>query len=399
MNKSIVLGLLMAMLVPTAAFADGHAVSLDGDVRLRYEYGNEDGGGDLDNGLTSRTRINLNANVDDNTSFTAQMRHAYDFSNAGDTGDNFTIQQAYLSMKDLGSMAEFLGGWSMDIGRMNNPNLGSGRIINSADWRQDGAGPNNHDGFRLGTNLGGVDFDLHYWGNNDGSEDNDMIFNFGLGDMAGFADIGFYYVTSSSGDPGDEIVPNYMAFNINNIAKDQLMGFDLDVEFATYNPDSTFDTDVTTTDDPDGIPGSGDETTTTTTVTSNTPDGSLMTVSLGYSLDQFDISLSNTVADADWEGAVPHGTYGIADYEWTNAEGSDLDVTKIGVSTDALMDGMTVTLNYYTVASDSSGDDIGTELDLLLGFSCGTLGYASVSPDADGDDDVDYIYWQSVYNF
>ena len=37
MNKSIVLGLLMAMLVPTAAFADGH-VSLGGDVRLRYEY-------------------------------------------------------------------------------------------------------------------------------------------------------------------------------------------------------------------------------------------------------------------------------------------------------------------------------------------------------------------------
>ena len=63
MNKSIVLGLLLAMLVPTAAFADGH-VSLGGDVRLRYEYSDSAG---LDNGLSARTYINLGAKIDDNT--------------------------------------------------------------------------------------------------------------------------------------------------------------------------------------------------------------------------------------------------------------------------------------------------------------------------------------------
>ena len=359
MNKSIVLGLLMAMLVPTAAFADGH-VSLGGDVRLRYEYSSDAG---LDNGLTARTYINLGAKIDDNTSFMSQVRHGYAFSSAGGTGDNYDIQQAYLSMADLGSMASFLGGWSMDIGRMNNPNLGSGRIVNSADWSNGAAGPNNHDGFKLSTDLGGVDFDLHYWGNNDGSEDNAMIFNFGLGDMAGIADIGFYYVTA--GTAGSDVAPSWMAFNIDNIAGDQLMGVELGVEYATFDADL------------------GGE------------DGTLTVVSLGYALDQFNLHFSNSVTDAAWASvnADPHGTYGIADL----FGGSDLDATKFGVSTDALMDGMGVTLSYYNFSSDSSGDDLATELDLILDFSCGQLGYASVSPEV--GEDVDYVYWQSSYDF
>ena len=225
----------------------------------------------------------------------------------------------------------FLGGWSMAIGRMNSPNLGSGRIVNSADWTNGAAGPNNHDGFMLSTDLGGVDFDLHYWGNNDGSEDNAMIFNFGLGDMAGFADIGFYYVTT--GDDTDA-APSWMAFNIDDIAGDQLMGVDLDVEYATYDADL------------------GGE------------DGTLTSISLGYALDQFNLHFSNSVADADWAGVnnTPHGTYGIAD----NWGATDIDVTKIGVSTDGLMEGMGVTLSFYDVSTDSSGDDLGTEIDLLL---------------------------------
>mgnify|MGYP001161603558 FL=1 len=250
----------------------------------------------------------------------------------------------------------------MDIGRMNNPNLGSGRIVNSADWTNGAAGPNNHDGFMLSTDLGGVDFDLHYWGNNDGSEDNAMIFNFGLGDMAGFADIGFYYVTT--GDDTDA-APRWMAFNIDDIAGDQLMGVDLDVEYATYDADL------------------GGE------------DGTLTSISLGYALDQFNLHFSNSVADADWAGVnnTPHGTYGIAD----NWGATDIDVTKIGVSTDGLMEGMGVTLSFYDVSTDSSGDDLGTEIDLLLDFSCGQLGYAAVSPE--GAEDIDYVYWQSSYDF
>ena len=97
MNKSIVLGLLLAMLVPTAAFADGH-VSLGGDVRLRYEYSDSAG---LDNGLSARPYINLGAKIDDNTQFTSQVPHGYVVSSAGGTGDKFDIHQSYLSGPDL----------------------------------------------------------------------------------------------------------------------------------------------------------------------------------------------------------------------------------------------------------------------------------------------------------
>ena len=363
MNKSIVLGLLMAMLVPTAAFADGH-VSLGGDVRLRYEYSDAAG---LDNGLTARTYINLGAKINDNTSFSSQVRHAFDFDRgaAGGGPNAYWIQQAYLSMADLGEMAGFLGGWSMNIGRMNNPNLGSGRIVNSADWTQaPGGGPNNHEGFMLSTELGGVDFDLYRWGGNDNSDDSAMIFNFGLGDMAGFAKIGFYYATTS--DAGDSADPSWMAFNVDNIGGDALMGIDIDVEYATYDADA------------------GGE------------DGTLTSVSVGYTLDQFELSFSNSVTDLDWAGINndPHGTHGIADL----FGGADIDNTTIGVYTEGLMEGVKVTLNYITLARDSSGADMGTELDLILGFGCGDLGYASYSADGEGVD-TDYVYWQSSYKF
>ncbi|MBA4685006.1 MAG: hypothetical protein H2076_08460 [Planctomycetes bacterium] len=361
MNKSIVLGLLMAMLVPTAAFADGH-VSLGGDVRLRYEYSDNAG---LDNGLTARTYINLGAKIDDNTSFMSQVRHGYAFSSGGGTGDNYSIQQAYISIADLGNMAGFLGGWSMDIGRMNNPNLGSGRVVNSADWTNGAAGPNNHDGFMLSTDLGGVDFDLYRWGGNDNSDDSAMIFNFGLGEMAGFADIGFYYATASAAAATED--PSWMAFNVNNIGGDALMGIDIDVEYATYDADA------------------GGE------------DGTLTSVSVGYALDQFNLSFSNSVADADWAGINndPHGTHGITDL----FNGGDLDNTTIGVSTDGLMEGVGVTLNFITIARDSDGADLGSEIDLILDFSCGQLGYASFSADDAGLTDTDYLYWQSSYDF
>ena len=61
------------------------------------------------------------------------------------------------------------------------------------------------------------------------------------------------------------------------------------------------------------------------------------------------------------------------------------------------MEGMGVTLSFYDVSTDSSGDDLGTEIDLLLDFSCGQLGYAAVSPE--GAEDIDYVYWQSSYDF
>ncbi len=358
MNKSIVLGLLMAMLVPTAAFADGH-VSLSGDVRLRYEYSDSAG---LDTGLSARTYINLGAKIDDNTNFTSQVRSAFDFDVDGGS-DNYDIQQAYLSMADLGSMAGFLGGWSMDIGRMNNPNLGSGRIVNSADWSNGAVAPNNHDGFAMSSELGGVGFDLHYWGGNDGSESNTMGFVFDLGEMAGFADVGFYYLTQGGPGPAD---PSWMAFNIDNIGGDALMGIDVDVEYATSDADTGGD------------------------------DGTLTTVSVGYALDQFNLSFSNSVTDGTW-GSIdgdPHGTHGIADL----FGGADVDNTTIGVSSDALMEGVGVTLNYITLARDGSGADIGSEVDLILDFSCGQLGYASYSADTEGTD-TDYIYWQSSYSF
>ena len=359
MNKSIVLGLLLAMLVPTAAFADGH-VSLGGDVRLRYEYSDSSL---LDNGLSARTYINLGAKIDDNTTFTSQVRHGYDFTSSGGTGDNFDIQQSYLSMADLGAMATFLGGWSMDIGRMNNPDLGSGRVVNSADWNQLN-GPANHDGLKLSTTLGGVGFNLHYWGGNDGSDSNAMIFDFNLGDMSGFADVGFYYV--SAGGPG-AADPGWMAFNVDNIGGDNLMGLDLSIEYISYDADSGGD------------------------------DGTLTTISAGYQLDQFNLSVSSSVTDDLWASVNgdPHETHGIADI----VGGADIDNMTIGVSTDALMEGVEITLNFITLSTDSTGDDLGTEMDLILDFSCGSLGYASFSADDASLADTDYIYWQSSYDF
>ena len=185
--------------------------------------------------------------------------------------------------------------------------------------------------------------------------------------MAGFADIGFYYATTS--DDGAAEDPSWMAFNINNIAADVLMGIDLDVEYATYDADA------------------GGE------------DGTLTSVSLGYTLDQFNLSFSNSVTDADWAGinGDPHGTHGIADI--MGATVANIDNTTIGVSTDALMEGMGVTLNFITLSNDASGDDIGSEIDLILDFSCGQLGYASFSADDAGFTDTDYVYWQSSYDF
>ena len=138
MNKSTLLVLALAMLVPTVALADG--VTIGGDVRLRWDYTGSDSASA--NGTSAVTNIDLDAAINDNVSFAVSLRNGIAFGDGG--GGLLGLQQAYASIGDLGSASGVLAGWSLDVGRMNNPDYG--RIINSDDWAQDTA-PASSDGY------------------------------------------------------------------------------------------------------------------------------------------------------------------------------------------------------------------------------------------------------------
>ena len=66
--------------------------------------------------------------------------------------------------------------------------------------------------------------------------------------------------------------------------------------------------------------------------------------------------------------------------------------------------GVDATLNFITLAEDSSGDDLGTEVDLLLTWACTDatsmeIGYASFSSDADEGADEDFFYLGTGWSF
>ena len=366
MNKSILLGLVLAMMVPAVALADG--VSIDGDIRLRWDYGGAEGA--TSNNTGANTNLNLGSTINENISWSASVRHDMLFGAGGGAG-NFDVQEAYVSIGDLGGAASFMGGWSMSVGRMNLPNQGSGRVINSDNWDLQAA-PNNADGYHMASDMGGIGVDIYYYGGGgdpSGTGDNALGASFDLGGMGGFADIAIHYW---SGSNATNDVSN-LAVNLDNIVGDQLMGIDLDVEYATRDND-------------DG----GD-------------DGTLTSIGFSYALGDMGMTLhvSNSVADADWGGmtAAPHGTHGIADLFADN----DIDDTTIGLDFSP-MDGVDATLNFITLAEDSSGDDLGTEVDLLLTWACTDatsmeIGYASFSGEEDGAADEDFFYLGTGWSF
>ena len=203
----------------------------------------------------------------------------------------------------------------MNLGRMNHPNQGSGRVINSANWSLED-GPNSSDGYHLASDMGGIGVDLYYYGGGSspaGTADNMMGASFDLGGMGGFADIAIHYwgASDSGGDPSN------LSIDINNIGGDQLMGVDLDVEYSTRDNDTGGD------------------------------DGTLTSIGLSYDLGDMGMTVhfSNSVADADWAGmdAAPHGTHGIADLFADN----DIENTTIGLDFSP-MEGVDATLNYIT---------------------------------------------------
>jgi len=371
MNKSTLLGLALAMLVPTVALADG--VSVGGDMRLRWDYAGPETSASS-NSSSAVTNIDLGAAINDNVSFTASLRHDFAFGEAAGPGNHPApwIQEAYASVGDLGSASGMLAGWSLEVGRMNNPD--GGRIINADDWAQD-AGPATNDGYHLASNMGGVGIDIWYFGGGSspaGSADSMLGAAFDLGDMGGFADIGIAYWSASAGTD-----PSNLGISLDNIAGDTLAGVDLDVDYATRDNDTGGD------------------------------DGTLTSISLGYAMEGIDLHFSNTVADADWDAFsdAAHGTNGIADMNvGSNAAGADVENTTIGASFSP-MDGVSATVNFITLAEDTSGDDIGTEVDLILDWECGsdvtmTIGYASFSADdASLLEDCDYVYLQTGWDF
>jgi hypothetical protein len=372
MNKSTLLVLALAMLVPTVALADG--VTVGGDLRLRWDYAGPETSASS-NSSSAVTNIDLGAAINDNVSFSATLRNDFAFgvpSGPGTSAPAFQVQEAYASVGDLGSASGMLAGWSLEVGRMNNPD--GGRIINSDDWAQDTA-PANNDGYHLASDMGGIGVDVWYFGGGSspaGAADSMLGAAFDLGDMAGgFADIDVAYWSASAAADTSNV-----GININNIASDNLAGVDLDVTYATRDNDTA-------------------------------DDGTLTGISLGYAMEGFDLSFSNTVADADWDAfsAAAHGTNGIADMPvGTNAAGADVDNTTIGASF-APMDGVTASVDFITLAQDSSGDDIGTEVDVVLSWECGSdvtmsIGYGSFSADdASALQDCDYFYLGTGWDF
>ncbi len=318
------------------------------------------------------TNIDLDAAINDNVSFAVSLRNALAFGDG--VGGEFGLQEAYASVGDLGSASGMLAGWSLDVGRMNNPD--GGRIINSDDWGQ--AAPASNDGYHLASDMGGIGIGVWYFGGGSvpgesaGSGDSMLGAAFDLGDMAGgFADIDVAYWSSSAAADTSNV-----GININNIASENLAGVDLDVTYATRDNDTA-------------------------------DDGTLTGISVGYAMEGFDLSFSNTVADADWNAFsdAAHGTNGIADMNvGSNAAGADVDNTTIGASFSPV-DGVTASVDFITLAQDSSGDDIGTEMDVVLGWECGsdvhmTIGYASFSADdASALEDCDYFYLQTGWAF
>ena len=367
MNKSTLLGLALAMLLPTVALADG--VTVGGDMRLRWDYAGPETS-PSSNSSSAVTNIDLGAAINDNVSFSASLRHDFAFGD-GSNGSSMGLQEAYASINDLGGASGMLAGWSLEVGRMHNPD--GGRVIHSDDWGQ--AAPASNDGYHLGSEMGGIGIDIYYFGggsNPAGSADSMMGASFDLGNMGGFADIGIsYWGASAATDPSN------LSINIADIAKDNLSGVDLDVNYATRDNDTGGD------------------------------DGTLTSIAIGYSMEGFDLHASNTLADADWNAFsdARHGTNGIADMNvGTNGAGADVDNTTIGASFSP-MEGVTATVDFITLAQDSSGDDIGTEMDLILGWDCGsdvhmTIGYASFSADdASLLQDCDYFYLQTGWDF
>lgn len=376
MNKSTLLVLALAMLVPTVALADG--VTVGGDLRLRWDYAGPETS-DSSNSSAAVTNIDIGAAINDNVWFSATWRHGMIFGEAVGTGPGsaapaMRVQEAYASVGDLGSASGMLAGWSLDVGRMNNPD--GGRIINSDDWGH--AAPASNDGYHLASDMGGIGIGVWYFGGGSspaGAADSMLGAAFDLGDMAGgFADIDVAYWSASAAADTSNV-----GININNIASENLAGVDLDVTYATRDNDTA-------------------------------DDGTLTGISLGYAMEGFDLSFSNTVADADWDAfsAAAHGTNGIADMNVGSgvgaAAGADVDNTTIGASFSP-MDGVTASVDFITLAQDSTGDDIGTEVDVVLGWECGsdvhmTIGYASFSADdASALQDCDYFYLQTGWAF
>jgi len=376
MNKSTLLGLALAMLVPTVALADG--VTIGGDLRLRWDYSGNDTAASV-NSSSAVINFDLDAAVNDNVSFSASLRHDFAFGD-GSGGNSMGVQEAYASIGDLGSASGVLAGWSLDVGRMNNPDYG--RIINSDDWDQTTA-PASSDGYHLASDMGGVGIDLYYFGGGNtpaGGGDSSLGVNFDLGDMGGFADIAIGYWSNADKDPILATVDSSnTSFTISNIGGDSLAGVNLDVQFAT-------------SDDGD----------------SATEDGSLTSISASYGLGDMGMTLhaSNTVADATWTAMsdAPHGANGIADL--FGGAGADIDNTTIGLSFSP-MDGVDATIDFITLANDA-GTELGTETDLVLSWACGSdvtmnIGYATYSADtgapsgSPGDDD--FFYLQTGWDF
>jgi hypothetical protein len=401
MNKSTLLGLALAMLVPTVALADG--VSIGGDLRLRWDYSST-GDAAGSNGTTAVTNFDLDAAINDNVSFSAQLRNGMTFGVDGGSGF-LDVQEAYASIGNLGTATSILDGWSLEIGRQTKPTYGSGRVMNGDDW---GFGaPENADGYHASSEMGGIGIDLYSWGGGSGSDAPagssngtlGVVANFG--DMGGFASIsvGFWgydrddTVFDDGGTPGDTsddtttdvtAADNNMVINIDNIGGDNLMGVDLDVEWASSGADDVGDNAAA-------------------------DDGTMTTISASYALGDMGMTLhvSNSTTDEFWRSSVsdPHGTHGIADL----VNGADIDNTTFGVSFSP-MDGINATISHITLKEDSSGDDIGTETDIVLDWACGDIdmqiGYAAYStgfstgtPSDATDEDNNFFYLQTGWDF
>ena len=148
------------------------------------------------------TNIDLDAAINDNVSFSATLRHDFAFGEAAGPGVHPApwVQEAYASVGDLGSASGVLAGWSLDVGRMNNPDYG--RIINSDDWDQ-GTPPASSDGYHLASSMSGIGIDLYYFGR--GHTDGDIFVVFRAaramhsGDMFARRGLPFLDVPNSNG--------------------------------------------------------------------------------------------------------------------------------------------------------------------------------------------------------
>lgn len=180
MKKYLAIAGAGLMLVGTAGLAAAATIDVGGEVRIKYENRQElsfdSDGGAAEHGTHQRTRINVNAKVNDEISGFIQLQNirtwggeagANSVANTTDNSTNTDVHQAYIQVNKV-----FGTPLSVRIGRQELA-YGDHRLVGSLDWADSARA---FDAVKVMYNAGDIALDVWSakvdemsWGNNTGS--------------------------------------------------------------------------------------------------------------------------------------------------------------------------------------------------------------------------------------